>query len=134
MSITKNEMLPKSQQAQDKAATFQKFLIFMIRDTETSDLKLGVDVAYVVDILDSYELTYLPMVPEYVRGVFNLRGIFCIYNGNDDFKRRNGTRPNNSVSVIILFNRRRHCPPDADTVATHLKKFFFAVFVKESCI
>ncbi len=74
MSITKDEMLPKSAQAQDKAAKFQKFLIFMIRDTETSDLKLGVDVSYVLDILDSYELTYLPMVPDYVRGVFNLRG------------------------------------------------------------
>ena len=74
MSITKDEMLSKPAQSQETAAKFQKFLIFMIRDTETADLKLGVDVAYVVDILDSYELTYLPMVPDYVRGVFNLRG------------------------------------------------------------
>ena len=74
MSITKDEMLSKKTQAQNKAAKFRKFLIFMIRDTETSDLKLGVDVSYVMDILDSYELTYLPMVPDYVQGVFNLRG------------------------------------------------------------
>ena len=74
MSITKNEMLPPKTQMQNNAAKFRKFLIFMIRDTETSDLKLGVDVSYVMDILDSYDLTYLPMVPDYVRGMFNLRG------------------------------------------------------------
>ena len=74
MSIAKNEMLPQKAQTQNNAAKFRKFLIFMIRDTETSDLKLGVDVSYVMDILDSYELTYLPMVPDYVRGMFNLRG------------------------------------------------------------
>ena len=72
MSITNEELQGKP--AVDKAAKMMKFLIFMIHDTETSDLRLGVDVAYVVDILDSYELTYLPMVPDYVRGVFNLRG------------------------------------------------------------
>ena len=74
MSITKDEMSPKAPQTQDKAAKFQKYLIFMIRDAGGADLKLGVDVSYVMDILDTYELTYLPMVPYYVRGVFNLRG------------------------------------------------------------
>lgn len=74
MSITKDELMPKAPQAQDKAAKIQKYLIFMIRDAGGADLKLGVDVSYVMDILDTYELTYLPMVPYYVRGVFNLRG------------------------------------------------------------
>ena len=74
MSITKDELMPKAPQAQDKAARIQKYLIFMIRDAGGADLKLGVDVSYVMDILDTYELTYLPMVPYYVRGVFNLRG------------------------------------------------------------
>ena len=74
MSITKDELMPKAPQAQDKAARIQKYLIFMIRDAGGADLKLGVDVSYVMDILDTYELTYMPMVPYYVRGVFNLRG------------------------------------------------------------
>lgn len=51
-----------------------KYLIFVIRKNETSELKLGVDAKYVVEILNNYSVTYLPMMPEYVRGVFNMRG------------------------------------------------------------
>ena len=68
------ETLSQAPQNQKDTGTFRKFLIFTIRDTETSHLKLGVDVSYVMDILDSYDLTYLPMVPHYIQGVFNLRG------------------------------------------------------------
>ena len=53
MSITKDELMPKAPQAQDKAAKIQKYLIFMIRDAGGADLKLGVDVSYVMDILDT---------------------------------------------------------------------------------
>ena len=98
MSITNEEMQGKS--AAEKAAAMMKFLIFMIHDTETSDLKLGVDVAYVVDILDSYELTYLPMVPDYVRGVFNLRGQIIPAM---DMRLRLG-KPNDKEGLLIVLD------------------------------
>lgn len=47
----------------------RNYLIFFI-----DDLKLGVDANYVVEILNNQPVTYLPMVPGYVRGVFNMRG------------------------------------------------------------
>ena len=98
MSITNEEMQGKS--VAQKAAKMMKFLIFMIHDTETSDLKLGVDVAYVVDILDSYELTYLPMVPDYVRGVFNLRGQIIPAM---DMRLRLG-KPNDKEGLLIVLD------------------------------
>ena len=98
MSITNEEMQGKS--AAQKTAKMMKFLIFMIHDTETSDLKLGVDVAYVVDILDSYELTYLPMVPDYVRGVFNLRGQIIPAM---DMRLRLG-KPNDKEGLLIVLD------------------------------
>ena len=98
MSITNEEMQGKA--VAQKATKMMKFLIFMIHDTETSDLKLGVDVAYVVDILDSYELTYLPMVPDYVRGVFNLRGQIIPAM---DMRLRLG-KPNDKEGLLIVLD------------------------------
>ena len=56
------------------ASKSRKYLIFIIHDTENTDLKLGVDAEYVVEILNNYSVTYLPKMPEYVRGIFNMRG------------------------------------------------------------
>ena len=47
----------------------REHLIFLI-----DDLKLGVDAEYVVEILNNCSITYLPMMPEYIRGIFNMRG------------------------------------------------------------
>ena len=47
----------------------QKFLIFL-----TDELKFGIDAENVVEIITSYSITYLPMVPDYIRGIINLRG------------------------------------------------------------
>lgn len=47
----------------------RKYLIFLIEN-----LRLGVDAEYVVEILNAYSVTYLPMMPNYIRGIFNMRG------------------------------------------------------------
>lgn len=60
--------------ADGPATNSHKYLIFMIHDTQSADLKLGVDAEYVVEILNTYNVTYLPLMPDYVRGVFNMRG------------------------------------------------------------
>lgn len=52
------------------------YLTFMIQDNDDPQggLKLGVDAEYVEEILSAYTITYLPMMPDYVPGIFNMRG------------------------------------------------------------
>lgn len=47
----------------------EKYLLFL-----SDNLKLGVSAEYVVEIITNYMITYLPMVPDFVRGIINLRG------------------------------------------------------------
>ena len=47
----------------------KKYLIFI-----SNELRFGVDAEYVVEILNNNVVTPLPMTPEYVRGIFNMRG------------------------------------------------------------
>lgn len=47
----------------------RQYLIF-----RSGDLKFGMDVQYVVETIINHPVTRLPMLPEYVRGVLNLRG------------------------------------------------------------
>lgn len=51
------------------APASRKYLIFI-----TDDLRLGVDAEYVVEILNNLSITPLPMTPNYIRGIFNMRG------------------------------------------------------------
>ncbi len=53
----------------DDAVDSQKYLIFM-----ANDLKLGVVAEDVVEILNNQVITYLPMVPHFIRGIINMRG------------------------------------------------------------
>ena len=53
----------------DDAVDSQKYLIFM-----AGHLKLGVAAEDVVEILNNQVITYLPMVPGYIRGIINMRG------------------------------------------------------------
>lgn len=46
-----------------------KFLIFL-----SDGLRFGVDATYVVEIITNHAVTHLPMLPEYVSGIINLRG------------------------------------------------------------
>ena len=53
----------------DDTLDSQKYLIFM-----AGHLKLGVVAEDVVEILNNQIITYLPMVPNYIRGIINMRG------------------------------------------------------------
>ena len=55
--------------AVDDAVDSQKYLIFM-----AGHLKLGVAAEDVVEILNNQVITYLPMVPGFIRGIINMRG------------------------------------------------------------
>ncbi len=73
-NINEENSLAENQVETENSSKTRKYLIFIIHDTETSDLKLGINAEYVVEILNNYTLTYLPQMPEYVRGIFNMRG------------------------------------------------------------
>ncbi|MBR3705124.1 MAG: purine-binding chemotaxis protein CheW [Oscillospiraceae bacterium] len=55
-------------QAEDIVDT-EKYLIFV-----TDNLKFGINANTVVEIITNYSITFLPMLPDFVRGIINLRG------------------------------------------------------------
>ena len=72
----------------------QQFLIF-----ESDGLLYGADVEYVVEIITSHSITHLPMVPDYVRGIINLRGqVIPII----DFRLRLGRPYREEACIIVL--------------------------------
>lgn len=72
----------------------EKFLMFA-----SDGLLFGVKVAYVVEILTNHAVTHLPMVPEYVGGIINLRGqIIPII----DFRLRMGKTPREDCCIMVL--------------------------------
>ena len=74
----------------------RKYLIFI-----TDDLRLGVDAEYVVEILNTHTATYLPMMPDYIRGIFNMRGqIIPIM----DIRLRLGKPPKEDKSLMVVLN------------------------------
>ena len=86
------EDTPETPSAEESVVS-RKYLIFI-----TDDLRLGVDAEYVVEILNTHTATYLPMMPDYICGIYNMRGqIIPIM----DIRRRLG-KPYNSTQLGIL--------------------------------
>ena len=75
----------------------RKHLIFV-----TDNLKLGLDAEYVVEILSHHTVTYLPMMPDYIQGIFNMRGqIIPIM----DIRLRLGKPPlEDGESLLVVLN------------------------------
>lgn len=46
----------------------EQYLLF-----DAQELKIGIKVEYVLETIISYSVTPLPLLPEYIRGVINLR-------------------------------------------------------------
>lgn len=81
---------------EEEAVESQKYLIFVV-----DNLRIGLNAEYVVEIMNSYTVTYLPMMPEYIRGVFNMRGqIIPIM----DIRARLGKMPLDRESLLIVLN------------------------------
>ncbi len=47
----------------------QKYLLFI-----SDGLDFGVKASYIIEIITSYHITPLPLVPGYIKGIINLRG------------------------------------------------------------
>ena len=79
---------------EDEGAGSRKHLIFAV-----DDLKIGIDAEQVVEIMNVYNATYLPMMPDYIQGIFNMRGqIIPIM----DIRLRLGKSPSEEGILIVL--------------------------------
>ncbi len=78
----------------DDTVDSQKYLIFM-----ADHLKLGVVAEDVVEILNNQVITYLPMVPDYIRGIINMRGQMVPIL---DIRARLGLPPQADSLVVVL--------------------------------
>ena len=85
---------------EDEGAGSRKHLIFTV-----DDLKIGIDAEQVVEIQNSYTATYLPMMPDYILGIFNMRGqIIPIM----DIRLRLGKPPRKeSILIVIDYNNNQ---------------------------
>lgn len=78
----------------ESAADSPNYLVFL-----SDDLKFGVDAEYVVEIINNLSITYLPMVPDYIRGIINLRGQMVPIL---DIRLRLGKESGDASLVIVL--------------------------------
>lgn len=81
---------------EDEGSGSRKHLIFTVED-----LKIGIDAEQVVEIMHVYNATYLPMMPDYILGIFNMRGqIIPIM----DIRRRLGKPPAETENLLVVLN------------------------------
>ena len=80
----------------DDTVDSQKYLIFM-----AGHLKLGVVAEDVVEILNNQLITYLPMVPDFIRGIINMRGQMIPIL---DIRARLGMDPKEDDSLVVVIN------------------------------
>ncbi len=72
----------------------EQFLIF-----ESDQLLFGAAVEYVEEIITNHSITTLPIVPNYIRGIINLRGqIIPIM----DIRLRLGKSPGDDFCIVVL--------------------------------
>ena len=79
---------------EEDAVESRKYLIFVV-----DDLRIGLDAEYVVEILNGYTVTYLPMMPDYIRGIFNMRGQIIPMM---DIRLRLGKMPQDNFCSIVV--------------------------------
>ncbi len=80
----------------DDTVDSQKYLIFM-----AAHLKLGVVAEDVVEILNNQIITYLPMLPTFIRGIINMRGQMIPIL---DIRARLGMETKEDDSLVVVIN------------------------------
>jgi purine-binding chemotaxis protein CheW len=64
------ETLNENIEAESENKNVQKYLTFM-----SNNLVYGIQIENVVEIITNHNITRLPKVPDYVKGIINLRGL-----------------------------------------------------------
>ena len=81
---------------EDDSVNGRNYLIFTVED-----LRIGLDAEQVVEIMNDYTVTYLPMMPSYIQGIFNMRGqIIPIMN----IRYRLGKPPKGGEELLIVLD------------------------------
>ena len=80
----------------DDTVDSQKYLIFM-----AGHLKLGEIAEDVVEILNNQLITYLPMLPDFIRGIINMRGQMIPIL---DIRARLGMESKEDDSLVVVIN------------------------------
>ena len=81
---------------EDDAINGRNYLIFTVEN-----LRIGLDAEQVVEIMNDYAVTYLPMMPSYIQGIFNMRGqIIPIMN----IRYRLGKAPKEGEELLIVLD------------------------------
>lgn len=81
---------------EDESVNGRNYLIFTVMD-----LRIGLDAEQVVEIMNDYTVTYLPMMPSYIQGIFNMRGqIIPIMN----VRYRLGKPPKDGDELLIVLD------------------------------
>lgn len=81
---------------EDDSIAGRNYLIFTVMD-----LRIGLDAEQVVEIMNDYTVTYLPMMPSYIQGIFNMRGqIIPIMN----IRYRLGKPPKEGEELLIVLD------------------------------
>ncbi|MCI8828815.1 MAG: chemotaxis protein CheW [Ruminiclostridium sp.] len=91
-----DEINPNNPLPADDTVDSQKYLIFM-----ADDLKMGVVAEDVVEILTNQPITYLPMLPEFIRGIINMRGQMVPIV---DIRIRLGHPPREEDALVVVIN------------------------------
>ena len=85
---------------EEETVSSRKYLIFTV-----DDLKIGLDAEQVVEILYDYTATYLPMMPPYIQGIYNMRGqIIPIMN----IRLRLGKPPLEGESLLVVLEYKNN--------------------------
>lgn len=69
MPETTIDMESEVQNASGSSGTLERFLTFV-----SDNITFGVSTNHVIEIISTYMIRSLPMVPDYIKGIINLRG------------------------------------------------------------
>ena len=104
---TEDQMAELLEEAPAETLT-DTYLVFL-----TDGLRFGVEAEYVVEIINNYAITRLPIVPPYVRGIINLRGLIIPIL---DIRSRLGKAPAEDDCIVVLSQNETQLGILVDTV------------------
>lgn len=78
-------------------SNLERYLTF-----RSDGLNYAIDTLYVIEIINNYAITVLPMVPSYITGIINLRGAIVPILDIRSKMNKSPTDISNGYSIIVL--------------------------------
>ncbi|MCI9583288.1 MAG: chemotaxis protein CheW [Clostridium sp.] len=97
-----NQNENETRQVQEESSSVERCLTF-----ESAGLVLFLSTNYVIEIINGYPITYLPLLPPYIKGIINLRGQILpvvdirICMGQSDMADSSGDTSGQSCIIVI---------------------------------